>query len=338
MAGDWIKMRVGLRRHPKIVRMASALKADKLRIVGALHSVWGLFDEHSTDGRLPGYSLEVLDDDLAFPGFGQALVDVQWLAITDDGLEMPRFDAHNGQSAKRRAQDADRKRLERQSSASQADAHPDAGVTREEERREEESSSLRSEDSDGGDAAKPNVLPHSERQQPAPMKQTRGKPAAVIEMAVRELVLPGWLSPHAEAWGAYQDLRWKKNSKAPYTKAAQDGILRELKKAYDQGSDVTELLMYSVTSGYTGVFPDRFTRRSGTGPTSRYAGAAAAVFGRPRPEDRTTRRMETLAELTGQAVDLDVLEVHGAHLPQGCAGPSGAQTIDPNGLPSGDFT
>lgn len=307
MAGDWIKMRVGLRRHPKVVRMASALKADKLRIVGALHAVWGLFDEHSSDGRLPGYSLEVLDDDLAFPGFGRALVDVEWLLAADDGLEMPRFDAHNGQSAKRRAQDADRKRLERQMSASQADAHPEADVTREEERREEESSSLRSEDSDGGDAAKPNDLPHPERQQQAPMQQTRAKPAAVIEMAVRELVLPDWLSSHVEAWNAFQEVRWKKNTKAPYTKAAQDGILRELKKAYDQGSNVTEVLMYSVTNGYTGVFPDRFTRRpgGGGGAPSRYSGSAAAVFGRPGPEDRTTRRMETLAELTGQAPERD---------------------------------
>ncbi|MQI04921.1 hypothetical protein EI057_02935 [Escherichia coli] len=32
MAGDWIKMRADLHTHPKVVRMASALKADRLRI------------------------------------------------------------------------------------------------------------------------------------------------------------------------------------------------------------------------------------------------------------------------------------------------------------------
>jgi hypothetical protein len=118
MAGDWIKMRVGLRRHPKVVRMASTLKADKLRIVGALHAAWSLFDEHSADGRLPGYTLETLDEDLAFAGFSQAMVDVEWLVVFEDALVMPRFDSHNGQSAKRRAQDADRKRAERELSGS----------------------------------------------------------------------------------------------------------------------------------------------------------------------------------------------------------------------------
>jgi hypothetical protein len=37
MAGDWIQMRVALQTHPKVVRIASALKADRLRVVGGLH-------------------------------------------------------------------------------------------------------------------------------------------------------------------------------------------------------------------------------------------------------------------------------------------------------------
>ncbi len=44
MAGDWIKMRAGLQTHPKVVRLTSALKADKLRVIGGLHAVWCLFD------------------------------------------------------------------------------------------------------------------------------------------------------------------------------------------------------------------------------------------------------------------------------------------------------
>ena len=69
MAGDWIKMRADLHTHPKVVRMASALKADRLRIVGGLHSAWCLFDVHSEDGLLEGYSAETLDDLIGFPGF-----------------------------------------------------------------------------------------------------------------------------------------------------------------------------------------------------------------------------------------------------------------------------
>lgn len=133
MAGDWIKMRADLHTHPKVVRMASALKADRLRIVGGLHSAWCLFDVHSVDGFLDGYSPETLDDLIGFPGFARAMIAVGWLCEEEENLVMPRFEAHNGQSAKRRAQDADRKRNVRKVSASDADKMK----TREEKRRED---------------------------------------------------------------------------------------------------------------------------------------------------------------------------------------------------------
>jgi hypothetical protein len=133
MAGDWIKMRADLHTHPKVVRMASALKADRLRIVGGLHSAWCLFDVHSVDGLLDGYSADTLDDLIGFPGFSRAMMAVGWLEENGESLVMPRFESHNGQSAKRRAQDADRKRNVRKASASEADKKR----TREEKRRED---------------------------------------------------------------------------------------------------------------------------------------------------------------------------------------------------------
>lgn len=137
MAGDWIKMRTGLFTHPKVVRIASALKADTLRTVGGLMSVWCLFDAHSEDGHLDGYTPEVLDAHLRWDGFSDAMIAVGWLEVTPDaGLNLPRFDAHNGNSSKRRAQDADRKREVRKTSAPEADKKR----TREEKRREEKRS------------------------------------------------------------------------------------------------------------------------------------------------------------------------------------------------------
>ena len=143
MAGDWIKMRADLFTHPKVVRIASALKADTLRTVGGLMSVWCLFDAHSEDGHLDGYTPEVLDAHLRWDGFADAMIAVGWLEHDpENGLNLPRFDAHNGQSSKRRAQDADRKREVRKVSAPEADEKR----TREEKRREEKNtSSLRSE-------------------------------------------------------------------------------------------------------------------------------------------------------------------------------------------------
>lgn len=131
---SWIKMRAGLFTHPKVVRMASALEADTLRTVGGLMSVWCLFDAHSVDGVLDGYTAEVLDDYLRWPGFSAAMEAVEWLEDGGESLSLPRFDTHNGTSAKRRAQDADRKRAARKASASQADKKR----TREEKIREED--------------------------------------------------------------------------------------------------------------------------------------------------------------------------------------------------------
>jgi hypothetical protein len=133
MAVDWIKMRADLHTHPKVVRIMSALKADRLRVIGGLHAVWCLFDAHSADGILDGYDFETLDTFIGWPGFSSAMNAIGWLNRDENGLIAPRFDEHNGQSAKRRAQDAERKRDDRKTSAPQADKLR----TREEKRREE---------------------------------------------------------------------------------------------------------------------------------------------------------------------------------------------------------
>jgi len=133
MAGDWIKMRSDLLTHPKVVRMMSALKADKLRVIGGLHAVWCLFDMHSEDGTLDGYSPEILDDHLGWAGFSSAMIGVSWLIDNESNLSVPRFDEHNGQSAKRRAQESERKRDARKTSAHDAEKKR----TREEKRRED---------------------------------------------------------------------------------------------------------------------------------------------------------------------------------------------------------
>jgi hypothetical protein len=133
MAGDWIKMRADLFTHPKIVRMASALKADTLRTVGGLMSVWCLFDKHSTDGTLEGYTFDIIDTQISWPGFSGAMMTVNWISETAGGLILPEFETHNGASAKRRAQDAQRKQDVRKMSASETDILK----TREEKRREE---------------------------------------------------------------------------------------------------------------------------------------------------------------------------------------------------------
>ena len=141
MANDWIKMRLDLQSHPKVVRILSATKSDKFRAIGGLHAVWGVFDTHSEDGSLRGYTPEALDHVIGWQGFAQAMIDVGWLLWDGkETLSIPEFVEHNGQSAKRRAEDQKRKRDTRKSpqavrnlSENDADEKP----TREEKRRED---------------------------------------------------------------------------------------------------------------------------------------------------------------------------------------------------------
>lgn len=141
MAGDWIKMRIDLQTHPKVFRIVSALKADRLRVIGGLHIAWSIFDTHCDDGVLVGYTPEAMDAVIGWPGFTQAMIDVEWASINEAGsLVMPRFQEHNGASAKRRANDNERKRASRKETGVHKMSASDADDTRtrEEKRREDQ--------------------------------------------------------------------------------------------------------------------------------------------------------------------------------------------------------
>lgn len=160
MAGDWIKMRSDLHTHPKVVRISSALRADRLRTVGGLHAVWCLFDAHSEDGSLDGYTLEVIDDHIGWPGFASAMQAVGWIETHGECVRLPGFDEHNGRSAKRRAMETQRKRMEREGATDDRNvsaSYADKKRTREEKRREDISTS---EDVErGADASRGSRLP-----------------------------------------------------------------------------------------------------------------------------------------------------------------------------------
>ncbi|MHB1098350.1 MAG: hypothetical protein ACYCZR_02230 [Burkholderiales bacterium] len=141
MAGDWIKMRIDLQSHPKIVRILSATESDKFRVIGGLHAVWSVFDTHSVNGELRGYTPKLMDHVIGWPGFCEAMVSVGWLSFDgDETLTMPEFDEHNGKSGKRRAEDQKRKRDARKPSEycpEDSGQIADKKRTREEKRREE---------------------------------------------------------------------------------------------------------------------------------------------------------------------------------------------------------
>jgi hypothetical protein len=103
MAGDWIKMRTDLRDDPAVIYMAAELGIDEDTVVGKLHRLWSWADKQTVDGNAFGVTETWIDRYLGVTGFALSLVNVGWLSLLEDGLEIPNFERHNGESAKRRA-------------------------------------------------------------------------------------------------------------------------------------------------------------------------------------------------------------------------------------------
>ena len=119
---------------------------------------------------------------------------VGWLEDEGESLCTPRFDEHNGQSAKRRATETERKREARKVSAPDADKNR----SREEKRREDISSTDVEDKSASAQRDKPAVAT---------------KPEGVSDSVWKDFLVV------------------RKANRAPLTKTALDGIGREASKA-----------------------------------------------------------------------------------------------------------
>ena len=133
MAGDWIKMRCNLDTDPAVFQIAAQLGLDELSVVGRLWKVWSWADQHVSDCHAIGVTDVTLDRISGTPGFADAMRRVGWIEGDSDAPALPKFDRHNGQSAKRRAL-----ATERQSRKRHADVTPESRTERD-QRREEKS-------------------------------------------------------------------------------------------------------------------------------------------------------------------------------------------------------
>ncbi len=102
----WIKMRVNLLDDPRVRLVSKAIGCNAVSVTGGLYMLWSLANQYSTDGKLVGYDADDLDKKFGKPGFAAALAseDVGWLVIGPNYLIVPKFDEHNGEGAKARAQ------------------------------------------------------------------------------------------------------------------------------------------------------------------------------------------------------------------------------------------
>lgn len=136
MAGDWIKMRVNLWTHPKVVTLASRLGVTRAHLIGALHGAWSIADQHADEDGTVDMTETAIDILVETPGFCSALESVGWVEVHNGSLQFLNYQEHNGTTAKTRAGAAKRKRKSREG-VTNVTVERDKSVTREEKRREE---------------------------------------------------------------------------------------------------------------------------------------------------------------------------------------------------------
>ena len=146
MAGEWIKVEVCLSEKPEVLRLSRSLGIDSDAVVGKLLRLWAWFGRNSVDGVVDGVVDADVDRVCCAKGFAASLVSVGWLCI-DSGLErvsIPRFERHNGESAKKRALKSERQskwrssvdaRVSTQESTEASTQASTGASTREEKRR-----------------------------------------------------------------------------------------------------------------------------------------------------------------------------------------------------------
>lgn len=109
MAGNWLKMEASTPEKREVMAITVAMGWDDPDLtVGKLFRVWRWFDEHTIGGNAPGVTSALLDRIVGVTGISNAMESVGWLVIDDAGISLPKFDRHNGKTAKDRALTAKR--------------------------------------------------------------------------------------------------------------------------------------------------------------------------------------------------------------------------------------
>lgn len=245
MAGDWIKMRVSLATDPAVIGIAARLDCTEFEVVGMLHHLWSWADTQSRDGHATGVTEKWIDRYVQRDKFAQAMQSVGWLVITEDGVEFPNFDRHNGETAKTRALASNRQKKRRanvtgyEEQMSRCDR--DKSVTRKEIEKINISPSLRSGDS--ADAPEPE--PKS--------------PKSRVSITAQQMVatLPGLTAEVASEY-----LQYRSSKRAKLTPNAWAVIAKEIVKS---GMRPDAALAEAMAAGWQGLKASWLANRDSEG-------------------------------------------------------------------------
>lgn len=116
---DWVKILVTLPRCPKIMHLAAALGCKRHEALGLAVEYFCWLDGISSDG-LTQLTPAQVNEIFARKNLAEALCKIGWAGLDEAGcLYALDFDTHNGESAKKRVLQAEKKRRQRAAKAGQ---------------------------------------------------------------------------------------------------------------------------------------------------------------------------------------------------------------------------
>ena len=149
-------MEVDLDRSPEVLQIAETLDVDEVYVVGMLWATWSMADGHaSEEGRIEGGTKRMIDRRARHSGFADAMEKAGWLVVEENAIVFPKYQEHNGTTAKTRAQTQKRGERKRKRDAKETDVKRSIVTDAlPEEKREEEirKDSLEDHKCKGGDA------------------------------------------------------------------------------------------------------------------------------------------------------------------------------------------
>jgi hypothetical protein len=254
MAGEWLKMESSTPDKPEVFAITAKMGWDDPDLtVGKLFRVWRWFDQQTVNGNAVGVTYALLDRIAGATGFAQAMIEVAWLAMSENGLSLPNFEKHNGATAKGRAQTAKRVANYRADAPSNANSNaPNVteALAREEKRREEKNKENKKQNK------KPPAVPTFD---PIP---------ALAMLGVGEQTVADWIA-------------LRKTKRAVVTKTVVDNLLREAAKA---GMDLDSVLSVCCSRGWVGFEAAWVQRDASSHPPGRFDPTAHVNRNRPRPQ------------------------------------------------------
>ena len=250
MSGEWIKMRSNLAEDPSVIGVAAALGLDEATVVGHLHRLWSWADQQTIDGNATGVTKTWIDRYIGVTGFANALVGVGWLIVAEDvseaglaGIQIPKFDVHNSESAKQRALTSRRVAKNRAKNCNAA------GVTKTVQQRYQRREEKRRE----------------EKKKKPPLNPPKGK---VVFNPLKAVFPPGLDTPEfRDVWGD-----WVAHRAEIRKKLTPTSVSRQLAYLDKMGLDEAIVTInHTIKQGWTGLRPPEAARDQ-----SQQSGTAAA--------------------------------------------------------------